>query len=76
MTSEAWSLLRAASLSFEGGSAVLFVLPGINALGRHSGTRMLICLLGFGRIRPLVLWLVREIDGDGAARCAPGRARP
>ena len=119
MTSEAWSLLRAASLSLGGISAALFVgllgvflggvfygglwwtvrrgtaarrpafwflgsllvrlsvvLLGIYSVGRHSGARMLICLLGFVLVRPLVLWLVLEIDGEGTSRCAPGRARP
>jgi F1F0 ATPase subunit 2 len=47
-------------------------LLGIYAVGRHSGARMLICLLGFMLARPLVLLLERELGRQGAVRCAAG----
>jgi F1F0 ATPase subunit 2 len=51
-------------------------LLGIYGVGRHSGARLLLCLLGFVLARPLVLWLGRALDGQGVVRCAPGGARP
>jgi F1F0 ATPase subunit 2 len=51
-------------------------LLGIYGVGRHSGARMVICLLGFALARPLVLWLGGALDGRGAVRCASGGARP